>query len=669
MALMLRAMVLAVGSIFRSRLLIAALVIGLHSPVNAPGDELHNVLQPTGRSAAKPTVVAKIGATKGWATFGLALPKGVAREGLQVGGMKSQPDVKTRWSDGSIRFAVLTAWIPRSGTYQVSTCPEGVGTFQPEAPQAAVRLTIADRQWTAQLPGKPSKDIWLAGPLLSEWRAGVSPLDSEGHSHPFLRVLLDTRCYSDGKSRVDVTVENNLDVQTATAVTYDVEIRIGERTVFRKGKVTHPYLTRWRKVIAADAQISDVTPDFEPFFRAKALPRYLALAANRVAKPEGPDFDILQKGHLHPDMRDHGGRPELAPYPDWTARYIADRDPTQGRYVRAHGDLAGSWPVHIQEAEDGKYKGLGRGRLVSIDERPNFWLDSRADPDGRPRGDLTALGPLAPDNAHVPSLAYVPYLITGDRYYADEMSYWANYVLLRTFQDTYYKARGGSQGLLESNETRGIAWGLRNMVDAAAYLPDDDPVKAYLTEKVVNNLKWADNYAEKHVTPLGSYFEWPGPDRGNTKTWTIRAPWQNNYVAWSLDHAGQQGFQGGEKLRDRMVKFQLALFTSPDYDRSYAAPYVLIIGNRLDDQRIEYFKTLRQAFEVTFGNPPEKPTPFVGYYGVDARLMLIIACRKHWRGAMDAYTYLNKRLTTSPAPNGVADLAVRAGWALALDQE
>src|SRR5262249_33020865 len=154
---------------------------------------------------------------------------------------------------------------------------------------------------------------------------------------------------SDGTSRVDIAVENIFDVPGATAVTYDVEICIGEKTVFRQEKVTHHYLTRWRKVFASAAIIAGVIPDFAPYYRANALPRYLALVAKIPALPRGPEFEILQKGHLNAYMPEHGGRPELAPYPDWAARYLIHRDPVQGRYVLAHGDLAGSWPVHIRE--------------------------------------------------------------------------------------------------------------------------------------------------------------------------------------------------------------------------------------------------------------------------------------------------------------------------------
>ena len=42
----------------------------------------------------------------------------------------------------------------------------------------------------------------------------------------FLRVNFDTRVYSDGGGRVDVSVENVLDMTGATTVTYDVDIAI-----------------------------------------------------------------------------------------------------------------------------------------------------------------------------------------------------------------------------------------------------------------------------------------------------------------------------------------------------------------------------------------------------------------------------------------------------------
>jgi hypothetical protein len=61
----------------------------------------------------------------------------------------------------------------------------------------------------------------------------------------------------------------------------------------------------------------------------------------------------------------------------------------------------------------------------------------------------------------------------------------------------------------------------------------------------------------------------------------------------------------------------------------------------------------------------EEPAPFAGYYGVDARLMLLIARRLRWSGARSAYDYLWPRIARDPHTEGIPDLALRAGWALA----
>ena len=37
--------------------------------------------------------------------------------------------------------------------------------------------------------------------------------------------------------------------------------------------------------------------------------------------------------------------------------------------------------------------------------------------------------PWTLDRAHQPSLAYIPYLMTGDLYYLEEMHFWASYDL------------------------------------------------------------------------------------------------------------------------------------------------------------------------------------------------------------------------------------------------
>ena len=633
----------------------------------------------SGRAASAQIAVDTF--TAGWATFGQAVPRGVAPSGLQVGSLLTQTDVKTRWPDGSIRFAVVTVNVPTSGTYPITAAPIASGAFTPAQPSASVALAIGGVTYTAALPAIASTDQWLSGALVYEGRAVVAPVSS-GAAHPFLRVIFDTRIYNDGTGRVDVAVENVLDQTGATTVTYNAAIAINNQTVFTKSSVQHYYLTRWRKTFTVgSAPIASVTPDVTPFYASAALPPYLSLVADLVSAPTGTNFDILQAGALDTNMPDHGGRQELAPYPDWTARYLVYRNPTQKAFVLAHGDLSGSWPVHVREAENGANPGVGPERLVSLDQRPTIWYDSRAKGDGLDfvhgspmpiieYGSTTpgpGQSPLIPDNAHQPSIAYVPYLLTGDRYYAEEMAFWANYGMLRT-----YPADGvrGSQGILAYNETRGYGWSLRNIVDAAAYYPGAE-VRNYLAQKVTSNLAWLDNYANAQ-SPTANPFRilWIGkrPD-GNQYI----AMWEQNYLAYAIDRAFKQGFSGGLAHRDAIARFQLTLFNSdPAYPRAQAAPYIVGVGvppagtvRYTDYNSFTFYKTIDQIWTATKGNE----RPFAGYYGPEARLNLMIGVEAGWSGAQAAYDYLFPFIGSTNTFCGTfgpdkPDLACRAGWAI-----
>jgi hypothetical protein len=335
-------------------------------------------------------------------------------------------------------------------------------------------------------------------------------------------------------------------------------------------------------------------------------------------------------------------------------------NPTQQRYVLANGDLAGSWNVHVQNPD---------GSLVSLDAAPTYWLDGRWSTQWYtgPKGannmtDTAAMGPLEAENAHVPSLAYLPYLITGDRYYADEMKFWANDVLLSTFPDT----RGGGQGLLNGNQPRGIGWGLRNMTDAAAYLPDSDPFKGYLAQKVENNLVWLDGLAA-NPGPLGvAWLAVDPPD--STTPYEVVSLWGYNYMAWAVYHANDQGFAGGTTWANQVAALQLRLFEDPTYNSAYAAPYRLAIGVRNASGGVDLFTTLSQSSAATAAYPANGAggTPLAGYYGVDARLMALVGIKEGWSGAKPVYDTIMQAIDVLPAgTTGTPDLVKRAGWAVA----
>src|SRR3954469_9046822 len=143
--------------------------------------------------------IATVGLTPGWATFGEAVPQGLATGVLQVGSFPTQTDVKNRWPDGSIKFAVVSAHVSTAGNYPVTPSAAAGGSFTPIVPAASVTVPSAGTAYVPTLPRNPGADVWLDGGEVREWRSGVAPAAGAA-PHPYLRVIFDTRVFRDGKA-------------------------------------------------------------------------------------------------------------------------------------------------------------------------------------------------------------------------------------------------------------------------------------------------------------------------------------------------------------------------------------------------------------------------------------------------------------------------------------
>jgi hypothetical protein len=295
-----------------------------------------------------------------------------------------------------------------------------------------------------------------------------------------------------------------------------------------------------------------------------------------------------------------GGRPEIAPYPTWTVRYLLHMQPRAKEVVLAGGDLAGSWPIHVRARTT--------GRIMTIDERPEFWLDRRGKDKPNWKPDRHKPGPkqvrLTPDLAHQGSFAYVPYLVTGDVYYLEEAYFWANYCLLAT----WYHPRRGARGIL-SGQIRGNAWALRNLGDAAWIAPDGDPEAKYFDEKIRNNI--ADRVRRMvgpapRAKPLRRG-EAP-PEYNKMGFWGLRttknariqkpanpdwmtiAPWEHDYLMWSLHHLVELGWSEAARPRDFLLRWRVGTLThAPDFDPMLATPYRMVVGERTADGKVIFY--------------------------------------------------------------------------------
>lgn len=554
-------------------------------------------------------------------TFGQVFKLGDLARGVAVsaGGdpVQAQIDVKRRYENGSIRFAIVSMMldeVPPNGSVKL-LLQDGTESRDSAAPisldqllgtdfDASVSFRFPDgvkrrvrfRDLVNEADAPPS--TWLHGPVAAEWCVSGPPTDKDAGADPDLNVQFQVRAYRDGRlARVSVVVENCWD-HWADNVRYDVTVEVGGKQVFSQNAVDHRRLARWRKVFwwGGPKPPVHVVHDLDYMTSTGALPCYdttldippPSQSEQRLLRMEGPDWQILGRGALTAYMPTTGGRPEIAPYPEWTVRYLLGMDPQRKSLVLAGGDLAGSWPIHVRARKT--------NRIMTIDDRPKFWLDARGTdrpewkpPRHKPGEDQVK---LSPDLAHQGSYAYVPYLVTGDFYYLEEAYFWANYCLLAT----WYHPRRNEEGIL-SGQIRGNAWALRNIGDAAWIAADADPEAAYFDAKIRNNI--ADRiqrmYGPPEYNKLGFWGLRTTQDAriqnpANSR-WMIIAPWEHDYLIWSLHHLVELGFADAAKPRDFLLRWRVGMLTNEaDFEPQMATPYRFAVGEKTAEDQVTFYE-------------------------------------------------------------------------------
>ena len=262
-----------------------------------------------------------------------------------------------------------------------------------------------------------------------------------------------------------------------------------------------------------------------------------------------------------------GGRPDIGPYPQWTSHYLTTQTEAAKRVMLANANAAGAIPWHFADDET--------GAPISIERHPNFWAEERGrkpqyTPD-RPHQDIFASseGGWTPDQSHRPALTAVPYLVTGDRYFADELAMQAAWSVFGRWPDL----REGTLKSVDIEQVRESAWSLRDLSDAAFLLPDADPSKEYLKRVEAESLrltkeKYIDNDAMEAAGELEGFFEeYIGrePER--------ISPWQNDYFVISLWLSARRGDKNAEALLLWSSNFHARRFIDPSFDADFAASY------------------------------------------------------------------------------------------------
>ncbi len=391
--------------------------------------------------------------------------------------------------------------------------------------------------------------------------------------------------------RVDTVVENCW-AQYRGNLTYDFNLLLGysnPQSVFSKSSFTHNCNARWHRTFWQ----GDTPPEVEirydvPYMiSTKILPYYdvgLAASESTIASAysswQSSPHDIMQHGIITTYFPQTGGRQEIGLYPTWAARYLLNMDNRLKEITLNCGDLSGGIPIHVRESDSAR---SAYTHILTIDDRPTIWIGwwdysgtYAADRLPAPVGSMATEWTV--DGSHQTSFACIPYLVTGDFFYLEEMYFWAGWDLA----SGNWSYRGGSTGLI-IEQTRGVAWVARNVADAANMAPDVDTFeKSYFAQKINNNLaSWTityitnGNYPSVHYWEDQSNYDYDGGRPDSTLVSTCRAytsPWMDDFLLCSLSHLQDIGFSS-QNLVDWLGVSLINRFHHPDYNWYRGAPY------------------------------------------------------------------------------------------------
>lgn len=429
---------------------------------------------------------------------------------------------------------------------------------------------------------------------------------------------------------------------------YDAAITINDKQVYAKSDVAHLAFTRWSRVFwTGPTPAVHVRHNTAYVMASKAVPNYdAALIGNMSAAgiasmkaAQDANKDLFQTGVAASYMPTTGGRPDIGLLPGWHVMCLLQMSPEACELSRTQDELMGGWDAHKRDTATGQpirymdypkstgfsgseYYAItgvkpGKPTVVTVQGhklRPGmrvFFLNvggvninyrdvliGAVTADTFEAVDLDTTGqtytsggsaivwnPNVIDVSHVPSIGYLTYLLTGDKFFLEEMQFYVAF------------ASTGEQGtgLFHGGQLRAQAWGIRGLAQAAYITPDGDPMKAYFTTRLNANL---DDYNAKYsnnsgANKLGAIVEgsaWSDPDGSGVRTRT----WQDDFFTQAVGHALDLGFTKAAPLFTYKAKYPIARMT---YSRMLSSAYSLTLRN---DDRSPVFDTIEQVFAASY---------------------------------------------------------------------
>jgi hypothetical protein len=531
-----------------------------------------------------------------------------------------QVDVKAKHPDGSVRHAIISAVVPSIAAAKTrtmslvkgGTAPTGTVTIDSlmrTGFTTSVHAKVGGVDYYASADdllksGKVTN--WLSGPVATEWQVSAPLRTSSGALHPHLSARFAIRWYAGAqKARVDVVVENDWAYEPSPQnFTYDASVIVGGKTMYSKTGMTHYHHARWRQMFWYNTAAPEVNVKHNTAYliNSRALPNYdqsvvipeTALAGFKTSWT-GTKTEPMGVGLANPAMPGTGGRMDIGLLPGWTASYLLSMDKRAKDVTLGTADLSGSWSSH--------YRDRKTDRPISVADYPYMSIYSQHnDTYNKATGQYEAFPACAtttacatPNNhdaAHQPNLAYLPYLVTGDYYYLEEMQFWA---MWNTFSSNP-AYRDYAKGLYKSDQMRGQAWSMRAVAEVAYITPDADPMKTTFTNILNNNIDYYDATYTNNTAPANTLGAITESHAMVYDSGTGLAPWQDDFFTSAIGHVSELGFSKANGLLAWKSKFPIQRMTGVGTCWIDGAIYSMKMR---DSSTAPVYTTIAQAYKAS----------------------------------------------------------------------
>lgn len=474
-------------------------------------------------------------------------------------------DVKNRWPDGSVKFAILSgranlsAAVPKLITISRAVADPG-GTPVSIADLKATGITAsidygaygtvswATTDWDSPFQWKGGSTeagaAWIRNSVCSSWLYR-KPIGSDAH----LVGWLEVRCYASGAVEVVPWIENGYckvaspGERSGTAsftlggsqrFTQSLTLLNHTRSILASG-------TTYSHWLGTDPQLS-WKHDRAYAISSKMLPNYgdALTSSNSLLSSLTTSFTPLAEADwtngAH-DMTASGGQLYVAPLPRWDVMYFLSGDIRAWRACQVNSMVTGRYGIHFRDENT--------NRPVQFLQKPNLAIPSGANTGivatggGSSTGDVIAVAsggtPPTYDMEHHGTMGYGAYLATGRFYFLEEMQFLATANYLKMADNNGRNNLGsGSDGIFDmtgpsATIPRGAWWSVRSLACATSITPDDDPLRDDLVNSCNKNADWwAARFTDSFNT-LGIPWAGSGNDWNSGLSGYQYAPWQDHF--------------------------------------------------------------------------------------------------------------------------------------------